>query len=46
MAKMIHSDSSQTIEVEPERQAMYLSQGWRLKAAPNKTTVAAPADDK
>ena len=46
MAKMTHPDSNQTIEVEPDRQEMYLSQGWRLKAAPNKTTVAAPADGK
>lgn len=46
MAKMIHPDSKLTVDAEPERQAMYLSQGWRLKAAPNKTTVAAPTDDK
>lgn len=46
MAKMIHADSDQTLEVEPDRQAMYLSAGWRLKAAPNKTTVAAPTDGK
>lgn len=46
MAKMIHPDSSQTIDVEPERQPMYFSAGWRLKAAPNKTTVAAPAESK
>lgn len=46
MAKMTHPESKQTLEVEPERQAMYLSAGWRLKAAPNKTTVAAPTDDK
>jgi hypothetical protein len=46
MAKMIHPDSDQTLEVEPDRQAMYLSAGWRLKAAPKKTTVAAPTDGK
>jgi hypothetical protein len=46
MAKMIHPDSPLTIEAEPDRQAMYLSAGWRLKAAPKKTTVAAPTDDK
>jgi len=42
---MIHADSKNTLEVEPERQGMYLSQGWRLKSAPNKTTVTT-ADDK
>jgi hypothetical protein len=46
MAKMTHPDSPLTVEAEPERQAMYLSAGWRLKAAPNKTTVAAPTDGK
>ena len=46
MAKMIHPDSAETLDVEPERQGMYLSAGWRLKAAPKKTTVAAPTDDK
>jgi hypothetical protein len=45
MAKMIHPDSKHEIEVEPARQAMYLSAGWRLKSAPNKTTVA-PTDGK
>jgi hypothetical protein len=46
MAKMIHRDSSSEIEVEPDRQGMYLSAGWRLKAAPKKTTVAAQTDGK
>lgn len=46
MAKMIHPDSKEEIEVEPDRQEMYLSQGWRLKSAPNKTTVAPSADSK
>lgn len=45
MAKMTHPESKFTIDVEPERQAMYLSQGWRFKAA-SKTTVTAQTGDK
>jgi hypothetical protein len=41
MPKMRHPNSSQTIEVSPDRVGSYESQGWRRVAAPKKRTTTA-----
>lgn len=45
MTKMVHPDSKQTIDVSPDRMAMYESAGWRAKPPPAKRAAkkATPA---